>query len=130
MSDFNLYAYKSNKTTLDYVYKTLTSRLVELAEEDPSREALVFYSLGMERSSLTRSQLVQKSLNLARNLCQMGFKKGDVVFISMNNTLNLCIAIFGLMFAGLVQFHMSASMKDHKDLLETIQTLDCKLVLL
>lgn len=65
------------------------------AEKFPDREAFCFYD-----QRLTYADLSARSNSLARVLIEHGVKRGDRVGIYMNKSLELAVAVYGIMKAG------------------------------
>jgi long-chain acyl-CoA synthetase len=67
-------------------------------EKWPKKEAIV--ELGGERINYT--QLWDRSTRVAGGLRAMGIQRGDRVAIRLSNSLNWCVAFFGIQMAGAV----------------------------
>jgi acyl-coenzyme A synthetase/AMP-(fatty) acid ligase len=113
-----------------HVFETLTDRIRTLAEQKPEKDAFVFYSNSLNRTSITRKGHLDKSLNLAYNLVKIGIKKDDLVLVGLNNSLELCIALFGIMFAGGTQYHISQNSNKDSELIEVINRTKSKILIL
>jgi hypothetical protein len=85
-----------NQTEIDYNKElTVTKLFEEQAKSEPDHIALVFS--GME---LTYGELNKKANQLAHLLTEKGVKKGDVVGIMTERSLEMVISIIGVLKAG------------------------------
>lgn len=53
-----------------------------------------------EEGAMTYEQFFQCSRRLAHHLCDSGLQKGDRVVLFMDNSLDTCVGIFGVLMAG------------------------------
>ena len=113
-------SYICTPSTDPYIYESVPDRLRLLVEDDPERTAFVFYSLEGIRVSVTRKELYEKSLSLAKTLYQLGVRKGSPVAICLNNSINTLYAIFGVTLAGGVLFSIATNLKDGSDVIERL----------
>ena len=126
----NKYSYLNYPAKRPFVYETLTDRIRTLAEEKPEKDAFIFYSYSLERTTITRKGLVEKCLNLAYNLVKLGLKKDDLILVGLNNSVELCVTLFGIMFAGGTQYHISQNGKDDSELMDTIERTKSKYLIM
>ena len=109
-----------------YIYESVPDRLRVLAEDDPDRFAFVFYSMEGERVVVTRKELYEKSLSLAKTLHQLGIRKGSPVAICMNNSINTLYAIFGVTLSGGILFSIATNLKDGSDVTERLKDMEAE----
>ena len=102
--------------------RLLHETLLASAERVPEREAVV---AGPER--LAYSELVDRSLRLARALQDLGVGRGDRVAIYMDNSAGCATAIYAAMLAGGVFVVVNPQTKEDK-LLYVLD--DCEAVVL
>lgn len=106
-----------------YLYETVPRRLEALARENPDREAFIFYDIHKKRSSLTRKELWDKSLNVANHLVTLGLEKGSPVAFCMANSLEMLVLTMGVTIAGGIAFYFNSHLKDGSDMIETMNFL-------
>ncbi|KAL4221499.1 hypothetical protein ACF0H5_019756 [Mactra antiquata] len=117
-------SYIHQPVTFQYMYETVTDRLRILAEEDPDREAFVFYGYDQKRQSLTRKEILDLSTNTAKHLILSGVKKGTHVAVCMSNSIEMLVAIIGVTLAGGIPFFSPGNLKDGTDLIDMMNTLN------
>ena len=116
-------SYLSKPGLIPYMYDTVPNRLHELALQDPEHEAFIFYDINKKRSSLTRKQLWDRSVNVAKHLMNLGLKKGSPVAFYMSNSLEMLILTMGVSLAGGISFYFNSALKDGSDIVESINFL-------
>lgn len=85
-----------NDTKLDYPKdKTITQLFEEQAQKTPNNIAVVF-----EDKTITYKELNEKANNLAWHLRDIGLKRNDIVSIMVNRSLELLVAIIGVLKSG------------------------------
>ncbi|KAL3873148.1 hypothetical protein ACJMK2_036302 [Sinanodonta woodiana] len=119
-------SYISRPSNDPLMYETMTSRLRRFAEQNPNRDAIVYYGLDMKRQSLSRRELLDSSESLASQFVQMGVRKGDRIGFCMNNSLNMAIANIAVMFAGGIPFYTGTQLKDGSDIAQKIDMMESK----
>ncbi|KAL3873147.1 hypothetical protein ACJMK2_036301 [Sinanodonta woodiana] len=119
-------SYISRPSKDPFMYETMTSRLRRFAEQNPNRDAIVYYGLDMKRQSLSRRELLESSESLASQFVQMGVRKGDIIGFCMNNSLNMAIANIAVMFAGGIPFYTGTQLKDGSDIAQKIDMMESK----
>ncbi|KAK3592926.1 hypothetical protein CHS0354_011726 [Potamilus streckersoni] len=119
-------SYISSPSKDPFTYETMTGCLRRFAEQNPNRDAIVYYGLDMKRRSLSRLELLESAESLAGQFVQMGVKKGDKIGFCMNNSLNMVIANVAIMFAGGVPFYTGTQLKDGSDIAERIDMMESK----
>jgi len=88
--------YSFNNTKLDYPKnKTLANLFEEQVEKTPNNIAIVF-----EDKKLTYKQLNEKANQLAHYLNKKGIKQGDIIGIMLPRSLEVLIAILGVLKTG------------------------------
>ena len=118
MSD-NL-SYICTPITTPYMYQAVPDRLRYLATEAPDLEAFVFYDQDGERQMVTRKEVYEISLSLAKHFAQLGILKGSMVGVCMNNSINMLYVIFGIICSGGTPFFLATNLKDGSDIIEMI----------
>ena len=113
-------SYICTPTNTPYMYQTVPDRLRILANDDPEREAFIFYSMGGKRTSVTRKEVYQKSLKVAKCLYRIGVRKGTPIVICMNNSLNALYVEYGISIAGGILYPIAANLKDGSDIIDSI----------
>lgn len=86
--------------------------------------------MGNRRSSITRQELFQKSTNVAKKLVTLGVSKGTTVAFVMRNSLAMLTISLGTTLAGGIPFFMTGSLKDGSDLIETMNFLKAKVLMI
>ncbi|KAL3873144.1 hypothetical protein ACJMK2_036298 [Sinanodonta woodiana] len=119
-------SYISRPSMDPFMYETMTSRLRRFAEQNPNRDAIVYYGLDMKRQSLSRRELLESSESLASQFAQMGVRKGDRIGFCMNNSLNMAIANIAVIFAGGIPFSTGTQLKDGSDIAERIDIMESR----
>ena len=88
--------YEFNDTKIDYPKdKTITQLFEEQVEKTPDNIAVVF-----ENRKLTYKQLNEKSNQLAHYLIKNDIKRGDIVGIMVNRSLEMMISILAVLKTG------------------------------
>ncbi|KAK3592923.1 hypothetical protein CHS0354_011723 [Potamilus streckersoni] len=123
---FEMLSYISRPSKDPFIYETMTDRLRRFAEQNPNRDAIVYYGHDMKRRSLSRQELLESAESLASQFVQMGVKKGDGIGFCMNNSLNMAITNVAIMFAGGVPFFTGTQLKDGSDIAERIDMMESK----
>ena len=113
-------SYICTPTKTPYMYQAVPDRLCVLANDDPEREAFIFYSMGGERTSVTRKEVYQKSLKVAKCLYRIGVRKGTPIVICMNNSLNALYVEYGVSIAGGILYPIATNLKDGSDIIDSI----------
>ncbi|XP_053379142.1 long-chain-fatty-acid--CoA ligase-like [Mercenaria mercenaria] len=117
-------SYSSCPMNEPFIYQSLPDRLRMLAEEDPAREAFVFYSNEEKRQALTRKEVLDKTVHLAKRLVHLGLEKGNKVAFHMNNSLEMLICNMAVVMAGGIPFFLSSNVKDGSDIIATIRHME------
>lgn len=121
-------SYSSCPMDEQFIYQSLPDRLRMLAEEDPNREAFVFYSKELKRNVLTRKEVLEQTTHLAKRLVHLGLEKGDRAAFFMKNSLEMLICNMAVVSAGGIPFFLSSSMKDGSDLMATLRYMEGSLL--
>lgn len=88
--------YKFNNTKMDYPKdKTIVQLFEEQVEKTPDNIAVVF-----EDQKLTYRELNEKANSLAYHLREIGIQRNDLVGIMVNRSLEMLIAIIGVLKSG------------------------------
>ncbi|CAD5124894.1 unnamed protein product [Dimorphilus gyrociliatus] len=93
------YCCKNHPNEYEVKYNTVDYFLDRYDEEEGNKECMIFYDSCMRRSSLTRSQWSNQSLQFAYNLFGKG-KKGDVYCLLLPNRPEFAISFIGLQRLG------------------------------
>ena len=109
-------SYASTPMPTSYLYQSAADRLRLLAIEDPKRLAFIFYDIDGKRNAVTRQEVYENSLLLARSFYRLGMRKGSIVAICMNNSLNTLYVIFGVALAGGILHPTAINLKDGSDI--------------
>ena len=72
--------------------QTVPARILHWAAQQPERDAYVFCSPRIGRSTLTRRNLKDMTFTFAGRLARVGVRIGDVVC----NTLQVCVCMFSV----------------------------------
>ena len=112
------------------MYQTIPDRLRCLAKEDPNLLAFVSYDHDGERQLVTRQEICERSVSLAKHLTVLGVQKDSMVGVCMNNSMNMLYAIFGVAFSGGIPFFMSTNLKDGSDLVATMKDMDSEFLII
>ena len=123
-------SYVHTPSKAPYTYQTIPDRLRYLATEDPNLLAFVAYGYSGERQSVTRQELYERSLSLAKHLTELGVRKGSMVGVCMNNSMNMLYSIFGVTFSGGIPFFMSTNLKDGSDLIDTMNDMKSEFLII
>ncbi|MDP3561433.1 MAG: amino acid adenylation domain-containing protein [Legionellaceae bacterium] len=91
--DYQKIIYDWNKTKQDYPNKTLHELFEEQVKKTPNNIAVVF-----EGQQLTYKQLNEEANQLARYICKQN--PGELVAICMDRSLEMMVAILGILKAG------------------------------
>lgn len=97
-------SYLCTPYTTPYIYQSVPDRLRNLVNENAHRLAYVFYSIKGERIAVTRRQLYEKALLIAKVLYRHGVRKGTPGAICMSNSINALYVIFGVFLSGGIIF--------------------------
>ena len=116
----NNLSYICKPITTQYMYETIPERLRCLATEAPEREAFIFYNKDGERQSVTRKEIYEMSMSLAKHFAQLGVQKGAMVGVCMNNSINMLYVIFGIICSGGTPFFLATNLKDGSDIIDMI----------
>ncbi|MBC3759106.1 amino acid adenylation domain-containing protein [Hyunsoonleella sp. SJ7] len=85
-----------NNTTVDYPEgETLLSKFKNQVQKTPDNVALVF-----KKETLSYRSLDEKSNQVAQFLIQKGIKRGDIVAISLERSIEMMVCIYGILKAG------------------------------
>ena len=71
------YAHTPSKAT--YMYQTIPERVRCLASEQTSLPAFISYDNAGKRRAITRQELYEQPVSLAKNLTELGERSGSVV---------------------------------------------------
>ncbi|KAL4228238.1 hypothetical protein ACF0H5_013671 [Mactra antiquata] len=126
------WSYAHTPVTASYIrmYKSNTEMLKHWADQFPEKEAFVEYDIKRSRYSITCKRLMDESAGFARFLVKSGIKKGDIVVISMRNTLNTVVAIMGSQLAGAIPTCYSTQLSDASDMILFTNDINAKLLIL
>ena len=87
---------------------TVGRLITDLAAADPDRKALIFPELGVEYSFADLDRL---STNIAANLHEMGFRKGDRFAVWANNIPEWVLLQFGTAKIGVVLLTVNTGLR-------------------
>ena len=113
-----------------FIYETVPDRLRKLAEDDPEREAYVFYGYEFKRVPVTRKQVYDTAVKLGKTLVNMGLKKGDRVGFCMNNSVEMLHATMAVISAGCIPFFLTTNLKDGSDVIQTLFAMNCSMLII
>ena len=123
-------SYVSTPITTPYMYQTIPERLRRLATEDPERLAFIFYNMDGQRIPVTRKEIYQKSVSLAKSLYNLGVRKGTPVGVCMNNSVNTLYVIYGVSLTGALMFTMATNLKDGSDITGTMNEMKAEYLIM
>lgn len=110
-------------------YTTITRVAKENARLYPDQEILVLRGLDGSRETLTNAELYQQATKLAKYLVSVGIQKGDMIALIGPNTLEMVVAMIGIMCAGGIVLNATINMKKAVDAKELFEITDTKFVL-
>ncbi|KAH9509661.1 hypothetical protein Btru_044156 [Bulinus truncatus] len=108
---------------------TVTKRLEHLYRTDPGKELFVFYESGV-RDPYTAGDLYTLAGRFARRLRQQGFRKGDVIANTLNNSPERVVTDLGIMLAGCVSMNVQLLLADGSDFILSAKNSRCSGVVL
>ena len=113
-----------NNTKSDYPKdKTIVDLFEEQVEKTPDNIAVVFAD-----QKLTYRELNEKANQLARYLLEKGIKKGDIVGLFLNKSLEVIIAMFAILKSGAAFLPLDTEYPDER-LNYILSNSSCKLIL-
>lgn len=99
-----------NNTAVQYPEdETLLTKFESQVQKTPNAVALIF-----ENKKLTYQELENKSNQIARFLINKNVKKGDIVTISMERSLEMMICIYGTLKAGAVYLSVDTTIPEER----------------
>lgn len=106
---------------------TIPERLEYMANLQPNKTAFVIFSPTNGRVSISCKDLYDKSTQFAKGLVKCGVQSGDIIGISLLNTLEWLICTFGTMISGAIPLYFSFKQLDGRDVISTMQSINnCK----
>lgn len=111
-------SYICTPITTPYVYQAIPDRLRYLATETPDLDAFIFYDKDGKRQAVSRKEIYETSLSLAKHFAQLGIQKGSVVGVCMNNSISMLYVIFGIICSGGIPFFLATNLKDGSDIID------------
>ena len=113
-----------NNTHVDYPKdKTIVDLFEEQVEKTPDNIAVVF-----EDQKLTYKELNEKANQLARYLVEKGVKKGDIIGLFLNKSLEVIIAMFAILKSGAAFLPLDTEYPDER-LNYILSNSSCKFIL-
>ena len=113
-----------------YVYQSVPDRLRILAMENPLKEAFVFYTMDGERQFVTRGELYQTSISLGKHFIKLGMRKGSMIGVCMNNSMNMLFVNFGIALAGAIPFFLATNLRDGSDIIDTMNEMKSEFLII
>ena len=120
-------SYASTPLVGGYMYESLPERLRKLAEEDGSREAFVYFDRNWKRTAISRKDIHDRSISLAKVLVNQGLSPGAKVGFCMTNTINMLIANMAVVCAGGIPYYMGTNLKDGSDVIHMMNDMKSEL---
>ena len=112
------------------LHTCIPERVRCLATVEPNLPAFISYDNAGKRRAITRQELYEQSVLVAKNLTELGVEKDAMVGVCMNNSMNMLYAIFGVAFSGGIPFFLSTNLKDGSDLKDTMNDMKSKFLII
>ncbi|KAK7100077.1 3-[(3aS,4S,7aS)-7a-methyl-1,5-dioxo-octahydro-1H-inden-4-yl]propanoyl:CoA ligase-like [Littorina saxatilis] len=109
--------------------QTVAARLIHWATLQPDREAYIFLSPRIGRSTLTRRNAKDMAFTFAERLTSLGLRHGDVVCNTLQNSPERVVTDLGIMTSGCVMVDKRAFLRDVSDMVHVLTKSEARLVI-